>query len=100
MAMEDVATPPWWMPAKDRRLFRKHFRLTFNIHDVWLGVFWSVTPYTAEHTRTTGETGLVQVYVCVLPLFPIRISWSRKAWLLDLHIREYERAPAVAQKAS
>ena len=45
-------------------------RVKFDPHDLWVGTYW----------RRTGE-GLPwyrwAVYVCLVPMFPIRVTWFR-----------------------
>lgn len=42
-----------------------HIALQFEPREVWIGVVWSV------------ESDLATCYVCLLPLFPVRIAWWR-----------------------
>lgn len=43
-------------------------RLHFEPRDCWVGVYW-------DHNDLTNE-----VYICVLPLLPLHISWPREWW--------------------
>lgn len=45
-------------------------RLEFKPQDCWVGVFWKTTPKANYQFRT-------DVWVCVLPMLPIHLSWFR-----------------------
>jgi hypothetical protein len=81
-----LAKPLWWMPAALKARYRDHFRFTFNPNDGWWGYFRAVTPFTAAHTLATGELKLVQIYICLVPYYPVRISWITKRKPKDLRI--------------
>jgi hypothetical protein len=51
-------------------------RLEFKLADMWIGVFWKRSPFwlntgLPRHIRT-------DVWVCVLPCFPLHIWWDKK----------------------
>lgn len=69
---------PWWMPAIDKLNPMRVFRIGFNPHDIWVGVFWSVVAYADVVTKFTGKRHLVQIYICIVPCCPIRIAWSTR----------------------
>jgi hypothetical protein len=46
--------------------------LKFVPQDVWIGVFWRKT----ELEYILGGV-LYEMFICVLPCFPIHLSWTR-----------------------
>ena len=44
-------------------------RLIWEPRDFWIGVYW-------ERVYEVYERGF-DLYVCLVPMFPIRISWGR-----------------------
>lgn len=48
-------------------------RLEFKLPDMWVGAFWRVerrnVPIGAEKT--------VDLWVCLVPMFPIHFTWNR-----------------------
>jgi hypothetical protein len=47
-------------------------RILFEPRDLWVGVYW----------RTFMEAGnkMLQLYVCILPVFPIQITFPIRKW--------------------
>lgn len=44
--------------------------LKFEIRDVWIGIYWNVAAAVGE-----GDRKILQVYICLVPLFPIIIKY-------------------------
>lgn len=40
----------------------------FEPRDMWVGVYWNRDEYAGGKTCT-------EIYVCILPMFPIRFMW-------------------------
>lgn len=51
-------------------------RLLFEPRDLWVGVYW-------DREDIGSANGLFgcdwRVYICVVPMLPIRISWSERS---------------------
>lgn len=47
-----------------------NIKWTLDLRDVWVGVYWNRT----ESGSDVDETTTFQVYICLLPLLPLRIS--------------------------
>jgi hypothetical protein len=43
--------------------------IKFNPHDIWIGIYW--------RRSTSLWRQITDIYVCVLPMLPIHISWSK-----------------------
>ena len=50
------------------RMFR--VRLEFKYQDCWLGVFWR-----CRDNRLMSKIKHRDIWVCLIPMFPIHISW-------------------------
>ena len=44
--------------------------VSFKWYDVWVGVYIDNAPF------------FYQVYICLIPCFPIQIRWDRKQWIV------------------
>ena len=42
--------------------------------DIWIGAYWD----SAKERRMNASTGVrrVHVYICLIPCFPIRLTWT------------------------
>ncbi len=50
-------------------------RLRFEPRDLWVGLYWTVQLlYIQNWTRHTE----VRLYVCLLPMLPICLAWTRR----------------------
>lgn len=49
--------------------------LTFDPRDLWIGIYWDRKRFIYRPTSKTITT--TDVYVCVVPCFPIHLSWTR-----------------------
>lgn len=47
-------------------------RLEFKAADCWVGVFWKATPLPNQPGMS-----LINVWVCLLPMVPIHLTWKR-----------------------
>jgi hypothetical protein len=62
-------------------------RLEFKVNDLWVGCFWRVGPparlwvFTdAEaHVDPTARRRRVDLWVCLVPMLPIHLTWYREA---------------------
>jgi len=43
-------------------------RIAFDIHDLWVGVYWK--------SQWEGHTRLFIAYICVVPTFPVVVSFK------------------------
>lgn len=43
--------------------------IKFDPRDLWVGAYWNVERYPFEY--------VFNLYVCVIPCFPIHLSWTR-----------------------
>ena len=63
------------MSEADERLGRLiaalTLRLEFKPQDCWIGVFWRTTPKANWMQR-------IDVWICVVPMLPMHISWLRR----------------------
>ena len=46
-------------------------RIEFKPQDLWVGAYWQTDNYGPHQDQTT-------MWICLLPMLPIRISWIRK----------------------
>ena len=44
--------------------------MKFNKHDIWIGVYWKDWYGWNSWLRT--------IYICIIPCFPIEITWELK----------------------
>lgn len=51
--------------------FIPYLHIKFEPRDLWIGVFWDT--YHSEHV---GGLHLLDVYVCIVPMLPIRLTWT------------------------
>lgn len=55
----------------------------FDIHDLWIGVFWRREPIggwlidSGRFGHRAVREERVTLYICVLPMLPVRIEWRR-----------------------
>lgn len=54
-------------------------RLEFSPRDVWLGLRWlhKAEPAGYGTVRTGGTMTRLDVWVCLLPCLPVRLTWLR-----------------------
>lgn len=57
---------PWWQPTNKPLLKVGNVSVSFEPRDIWIGVFW-------DHRE-----GVTQIFVTVVPCFPIRIVKAAK----------------------
>lgn len=51
----------------------KWLKIQFNIHDLWIGVYWRRTPFTYPYDAVY----IFDVYICIIPALPICIRFER-----------------------
>ena len=55
-------------------------RLEFEPRDIWIGVYWTDT----VHYPANGPlTKTFDVYICILPCFPLHIETRSRTYKLD-----------------
>lgn len=56
-------------------------RLEWKPQDLWIGAFWKVSGLTRSYVAGTTEYReyqRVDLWVCLLPMVPIHLSWERR----------------------
>lgn len=58
-----------WFKAVETQLllFALQVDLLFDLRDIWIGIYWCSFNYP------TGKTSAVWIYLCVIPMLPLRI---------------------------
>lgn len=54
------------MEKKYKTIQKLKISVGFNVHDMWVGVYWKVTKMVSTH---------VDVYICILPMLPVHIEF-------------------------
>ena len=53
--------------------------LKFEKRDAWIGVYWNRSPlFMFEGGSMYIEADLTEVYVCLVPFLPLKISWIKR----------------------
>jgi hypothetical protein len=48
--------------------------IKFEPRDIWIGVYWDKESYFIP--LPLEKWTVVRVYICLIPLFPIKVSWE------------------------
>lgn len=54
---------------------RLRVRAFFEPRDLWVGVFWTVDTHALNDEWRVVPQRVLRVYVCILPCFPILVTW-------------------------
>ena len=50
---------------------KTELRLMFVPRDFWVGLFW-------ERVTLTAGIETIRLYICIVPMFPLRITYDRR----------------------
>lgn len=55
-------------------------RVLFEPRDVWIGVYWTPKKITRffQDERRWRDCRDYEVYICLVPMLPIKIRWSNR----------------------
>ena len=52
----------------------KSIQIKFEKKDFWIGIYWNYG-YYAENIETK-KTQFIEIYICLIPLFPIKLFFE------------------------
>lgn len=53
----------------------KSIKLKFEKKDIWIGVYWNCGYYLSN--INTQKTQWIEIYICLIPFFPIKLFFQR-----------------------
>ena len=65
----------------------KRFKVYFDRHDAWIGIYWKLVSYpkVVPSGVVWSYSEYLQVYLCIIPFFPIRFSKKAKEFSVSEH---------------